>query len=54
MKTPTLKITPNDPPKKKRPAQFANEAEFVAAERKRFQEVFGNVDWEKAKRDGLI
>ncbi len=53
MKTQILKTAPDDSPKKKR-AAFASEAEFIAAERKRFQEVFGNVDWEKARKDGLI
>ena len=53
MKTETLKTKPDELLKKKR-AAFASEAEFVAAERKRFQEVFGNVDWEKARKDGLV
>ena len=52
MKTTTLKTTP--PPKKKRIGQFANEAKFLAAERKRFDDVFGKVDWEQARKNGLI
>ena len=41
-------------PKKKQIGQFASEAEFLAEKNRRFQEVFGKVDWEKARRDGLI
>ena len=45
------KVTPKP---KKQLGRFASEAEFLAAEQRRFQEVFGKVDWEKARRDGLI
>ena len=41
-------------PALKRRGRFASKAEFLAAEQRRFQEVFGKVDWEKARRDGLI
>lgn len=41
-------------PAKKQIGRFASEAEFLAEKNRRFQEVFGKVDWEKAKRDGLI
>lgn len=53
MKTPTLK-SKSTPPAKKPIGRFASEAEFLAAEQRRFQEVFGKVDWDKARRDGLI
>ena len=42
-----------EPKAKKQMGRFASEAEFLAAEQRRFQEVFGKVDWEKARRDGL-
>lgn len=43
-----------DQPAKKRIGKFASEAEFLAEKNRRFQEVFGKVDWEKARREGLI
>ena len=53
MKTKTTKPTAARPAKKPI-GKFASEAEFLAEKSRRFQEVFGEVDWEKAKRDGLI
>ena len=53
MKAQTLETSPDKLPKKKK-AAFASEAEFLAAERERYKKLFGKVDWEKARRDGLI
>ncbi|WP_165903903.1 hypothetical protein [Hymenobacter gummosus] len=37
-------------PKPEKPiGAFASETEFLAAKKKQFQAVFGQVDWEKAK-----
>ncbi len=41
-------------PGKEQIGQFASEAEFLAGKNCQFQKVFGKVDWEKAKSDGLI
>jgi len=43
-----------DKPAKKHTGKFASEAEFLAEKNRQFQAVFGKVDWEKAKSDGLI
>lgn len=41
-------------PGKKQAGQFASEVALLAAKDRQFQTVFGKVDWEKAKKDGLI
>lgn len=53
MKTPTTKPAAAHP-SKKQIGKFASEAEFLAEKNRRFQEVFGKVDWDKARKDGLI
>lgn len=41
-------------PAKKPAGRFASEAALLAEKNRQFQAVFGKVDWEKAKQDGLI
>lgn len=53
MKAKTSKVRPNRLDKRSQ-TKFASLEEFMAAEARRFQEVFGKVDWEQARRDGLI
>jgi len=53
MKAKTIRVRPNRLDGKNR-TKFTSLEEFLAAEARRFQEVFGKVDWEKAKQDGLI
>ena len=53
MKTKTPKSLANISPKKPI-GKLASEAEFLAEKNRRFQEVFGKVDWDKARREGLI
>lgn len=45
---------PANKPSKKQAGKFASEAEFLAEKKRQFQEIFGKVDWAKAKSDGLI
>jgi len=53
MKTKAVKVRPNRLDRRNQ-TKFASLEEFLAAEARRFDEVFGKVDWEKARRDGLI
>lgn len=53
MKTPFSKPDAKQP-NKKPIGQFASEAEFLAEKNRQFQAVFSKVDWEQAKKDGLI
>lgn len=50
MKALTLTSQSNRSPRKKTLPAFVSETELVAAKQQRFQEVFGGVDWEQAKR----
>ncbi|WP_375418285.1 hypothetical protein [uncultured Hymenobacter sp.] len=50
MKSATTAPKPERPVRKRPAPRFASMEEFLAAEQKRFQEVFGGVDWEQAKR----
>ena len=51
MKAPASISAPKRPLRKKTaPAPLPSEAEVVAAKHQRFQEVFGSVDWEQARR----
>jgi len=50
MKSSALAPQPERPPRKKAKPVPVTEAAFVAAKQQRFQEVFGGVDWEKAKQ----
>jgi hypothetical protein len=53
MKTNASKVRPNRLVKSQQP-KFSSLEEFRAAEAQRFDKVFGKVDWEQARRDGLI
>ena len=53
MKTQTPKSI-TDKQSKKPAGKFATEAEFLAEKERQFQAVFGKVNWEQAKKDGLI
>lgn len=50
MKAPALTSQPNRLPRKKAILPLPSEAEVVAVKQQRFQEVFGGVDWEQARR----
>lgn len=50
MKAPVLTSQPNRSPRKKVRLPLPSEAEVVTAKQRRFQEVFGGVDWEQARR----
>lgn len=54
MKAPAPTKLTTAKPTKKPIGQFASEAELLAEKNRRFQQVFGNVDWKKAREDGLI
>ena len=49
-----MKTQASSEPAEKHTGKFASEAEFLAKKNRQFQTVFGKVDWEKAKSDGLI
>lgn len=50
MKTPTI-VSPPAPANPQQDApRFATLAEFLAAEKTRFQQVFGEVDWNQVKQ----
>ena len=50
MKALALTSRSNRLPRKKSSSTSVAETELVAAKQQRFQEVFGEVDWEQAKR----
>ena len=50
MKAPASISSPNRLLRKKAAPALPSEAEVVAAKHQRFQEVFGGVDWEQARR----
>ena len=50
MKAPASISPPNRLLRKKAAPALLSEAEVVAAKQQRFQEVFGGVDWEQARR----